>query len=66
MTPLFLTTEEVAQLTGYTIKRKQVEALRSMGVVFRVNPAGTPIVTRAAVEGHGAGEASKQKWQPAI
>ncbi|SCK29292.1 DUF4224 domain-containing protein [Vogesella sp. LIG4] len=64
---LFLTADEVATLTGRKLKSKQVEALRMMGVPFRVNACGRPVVTRSAVEGSAKKEvAAKPKWQPAI
>ncbi|MCG9063905.1 DUF4224 domain-containing protein [Laribacter hongkongensis] len=63
--PLFLTTEEVALLTGRKFKSKQIEALRQMLIPFRINANGRPIVTRAAIEGRQQKEiATTKKWQP--
>lgn len=64
--PLFLSAEELRELTGYAIKAKQIAQLRSMAVPFRVNGCGRPVVTRSAVEGSGKAskEAIKPAWQP--
>ncbi len=55
---LFLTPDEVAELcgirrgrNGFSRHELQVAQLRTMGVAFRINAAGRPIVTVAAVEG---------------
>lgn len=66
-TALFLTPEEITELTGRKHKSKQVEELRKMGVAFRINAVGRPVVTRVAVEGRAqkADEAAP-KWQPAV
>jgi hypothetical protein len=41
---MFLTKEELRELTGRTYGRRQILALVSMGVIFRVRPDGTPAV----------------------
>lgn len=67
--PLFLTADELRALTGYAIKARQIEQLRSMSIAFRVNGCGKPVVTRAAVEGSAHGtqqQAAPQAWQPAV
>jgi hypothetical protein len=46
---MFLSKSEVSTLTGRTWRKLQVEALRRMGLPFVVNPAGWPIVTKAAL-----------------
>lgn len=51
MSAIFLTKEEVAELTGLKIKRRQVEQLRKMGLPFWLNAANAPIVPRSAIEG---------------
>ena len=48
---LFLDDDEIRKLTGRAQKRRQIEALRQMGIPFWVNALGEPIVTTAAVEG---------------
>lgn len=65
---LFLTTEEVAELTGRIRHAQQIDALKKMHVPFRINAAGRPIVTRAAIIG---GQIEKPKpetkgWQPKV
>ena len=56
MGALFLTPEEVAELTDYKRHGKQVAALRQMGIPCTVNPAGRPIVARAVIEGAAKSE----------
>lgn len=48
MTP-WLTPDEVADLTGAKRRSTQCARLTSMGVPFRPNGAGRPLVERAAV-----------------
>lgn len=47
----FLEPEAVARLTGYRQKAKQIAQLREMGIPFRVNAAGHPIVATSAIDG---------------
>jgi hypothetical protein len=61
MSSTFLTREEVAELTGRKRKSLQIEALRHMKIPFFVNPIGTPVVARVAVEGHPTAVAVKPK-----
>lgn len=63
---LFLSQDEVRELTGYTIKAKQIDQLRRMGIPFLVNGAGRPVVTTAAVEGRKQQVPQTQGWSPAI
>lgn len=51
MNALFLTKEEICDLTGYKRHGKQCAALAKMGVPYRTNAAGRPIVVRAILEG---------------
>ena len=66
--PLFLSDDELAQLTGRKIRRLQIEALRLMGVPFRINLAGRPVVCRSALEGRPADYTAEPvtAWQPAV
>lgn len=65
--PLFLTEEEVATLTGRKRKAGQIHALKAMGIAFRVNALGKPVVTRSTVEGTAvADDPGKQRWVPAV
>lgn len=71
---LFLTCEEIAELTGIkkgkngkTRNQLQVEQLRLMGVAFFVNACGRPIVTHAAIEGNKQlAQEKSPTWKPAI
>lgn len=62
---MFLTAEELAELTGRKIKSKQIEALRRMGLPFHVNAVGKPVVSAAAIEGRKQPVAAAAPvWQP--
>ena len=50
---MFLTKEELQELTGRTRRDAQVAALRSMGIEHRIRPDGSPAVLRAHVEQAG-------------
>lgn len=65
--PLFLTADELRNLTGFALKNRQINQLRTMGIAFRVNGCGKPVVTRAAIEGSPSQQqASPQAWIPAV
>ncbi len=51
MSNMFLTQEELVELTGRKLKSKQIEQLRTMGVPLFVNAVNAPVVARAAIEG---------------
>ena len=66
----FLSEADIAHLTGIKRGRNgkaheqlQIEQLRTMGIAFRVNARGAPIVTWEAVNGNQ--KQSVTKWQPA-
>lgn len=73
MSTLFLTSEEVAILTGIKRGRAgksrnqlQCEHLRAVGIPFFPNAAGQPKVPRSYIEGTdltGPNE-TKKRWQP--
>lgn len=63
--PAFLDREEIAWLTGFHRKGRQIEQLRRMGVAFFINGSGRPVVTRAAIEGR-ADVVSSRAWSPAL
>jgi hypothetical protein len=53
---MFLTPQELRELTGYSTARKQQEALAAMRYRFDVRPAdGRPMLLRAAVEARQLG-----------
>lgn len=56
---MFLTNENLFELTGRKTKSKQIEALLRMRLPFWINAIGRPVVTIAAVEGRN--EAPKEK-----
>ena len=63
----FLSSDELAILTGRKRARAQIDALRRMGVPYWVNAAGRPVVARAAVEGHRATQMDlAATWSPAV
>ncbi|QYF95599.1 DUF4224 domain-containing protein [Massilia sp. PAMC28688] len=51
MSDLFLTRDEVAELTGWKTKTKQIQHLRTLGMRFWINGQGLPVVPRSAIEG---------------
>lgn len=61
---MFLSADQVEELTGRKLKRLQIEQLRKMGIPFFVNAAGRPIVTRTAIEGREQAPTTK-KYIPA-
>jgi hypothetical protein len=61
----FLDAGEVERLTARKNKSKQIQQLRIMGVVFRVNATGHPVVTRSAIEG-GKEPPQQKKWTPNV
>ena len=62
---LFLTTEELAELTGYRVARYQIAWLRNRGWRFETNHAGAPRVARAHFERKMVGEAVTAEPGPA-
>lgn len=68
MSPLFLSQDELATLTGRKLKSLQIDWLRNEGIPFRVNAVGHAVVTRGAVEGKkdSAVEQPAQRWMPRV
>ncbi len=62
---IFLEKEDLAKLTGRKIKSLQIKVLRKMGLPFRVNACGEPVVTVAAVEGRRDAPAPAT-WSPTL
>ncbi|MFJ1257879.1 DUF4224 domain-containing protein [Cupriavidus sp. CuC1] len=61
---MFLTNDEIRELTKRTHRRTQVEALRTLGIEHRVRADGSIVVLRAHIEavfGVSAPVARKQK-----
>lgn len=72
MSDTFLSTEEVAELTGVRVGRNgktreqlQIEWLRTSGIPFWTNARGRPIIARAAIEGKPSAEQPRKKTVPA-
>lgn len=64
---LFLSDAELARLTGFKIKSKQIDWLRAEGMPFRISATGHPVVTRSAVEGRQESvTAGDVGWTPAL
>ena len=66
MSTLFLEDDELAKLTGYKFKSKQIEWLKAAAIPFRVNATGHPVVTRGAIEGRKEEPAQPQRWAPRV
>jgi hypothetical protein len=62
---MFLNPDELALLTGFRRKGRQVEQLRRMGVAFYVNGCGRPVVARTVIEGRTE-SASPVVWTPSM
>jgi hypothetical protein len=65
---LFLTAEELRELTGFALKSRQMEQLRSMGIPFFINGCDRPVVTRFSIVGETNQKPLPQKieWKPAM
>lgn len=65
---IFLTKDQVIQLTGRRSPRKQIEALRSMTIPFFVNSQGRPIIALTTIIGNKKGDQNfkKEKWAPGL
>lgn len=48
---IFVDDEDMVKLTGFRSRSRQIQQLRSMGVPFRINGAGNPMVAVSAIEG---------------
>lgn len=64
---LFLTDEQLRQLTGRRHKSRQIEWLKSEGIPFRVNATGHAVVTRGVIEGRKENqEQTPRRWMPRV
>ena len=64
---MFLTSEEVFDLTHKRNRRAQICALRGMGIEYRVRPDGTVAVLRSHLEKLlGAGDSNNGRIKPEI
>jgi hypothetical protein len=70
---MFLTSAEIAELTGIargrhgqTREQLQAAQLREMGVAFRINAKGRPVITWDAVNGLSAKAEPSNVWRSNI
>lgn len=61
---MFLTADELADLTGYRQPARQVEQLRRQRIPFHLNRAGHPKVARAILEGRKEAAPKESTWSP--
>ena len=61
---LFLTKDELIDLTGYRQSAKQSAHLKSQRIPFHVNRAGHPRVARAVLEGRKVADKTAKTWSP--
>ena len=60
---MFLSSQDISELTGRKTKSKQIEALLRMGLPFWVNAIGKPVVTLTALEGR-RDQPQEKAWIP--
>lgn len=65
---MFLTAEEIKELTKRTQHRAQVQALRALGITHKIRADGSPLVLRSHIEkelgGLPGGHAATKDFQP--
>jgi len=44
-----LSSDEIREVTGYKLSKKQIDALILMDIPFKIRPDGTPFVARAII-----------------
>jgi len=60
---MFLSSQDITELTGRKTKSRQIEALLRMGLPFWVNAIGKPVVTLTALEGRRE-QPQEKPWTP--
>jgi hypothetical protein len=60
---IHLSDEELREVTGYTHRGKQAEALRSMKVPFLINPRGRILVVREKYTGQKPVKKTAPNWE---
>jgi Domain of unknown function (DUF4224) len=63
---LFLDPQDIVILTGRKTKTSQVDALRTMGILFYINACGRPVVPKSAIDGSGTITQLDEQWIPAV
>ena len=61
---MFLSEQEMIDLTGYKQASKQVAHLKLQRIAFHTNRAGHPRVARAILEGRKVVEKTAKSWSP--
>jgi len=62
-----LSPDELTEITGKTRKSSQIDALRQLGIPFKIRPDGTPLVLRAAMEAAlGYAQTNSRPPSPAV
>ena len=67
--PLFLTDEEMHELTGYERKAKQIEALKANAIPYTLTGQGKPRVCRSVIDGSRPKKAQQKpqkEWSPTL
>jgi hypothetical protein len=64
MSDLFLSNDEMVNLTGYRQASKQVAHLKAQKIPFHTNCAGHPRVARAVLEGRKVVDSTPKTWSP--
>lgn len=64
MQPMFLTHEEVCDLTGARTKAGQIETLKRNGIRHTVKRNGWPSVTTAAIIQDQSAPTEQRGWKP--
>jgi hypothetical protein len=61
---MFMSHEELIELTGYKLASKQAEMLKRQRIPFHTNKCGHPKVAKATLEGRKAEEKKTETWSP--
>ncbi len=61
---MFLSEQELIDLTGYRQASKQAAHLKAQRIPFHTNRAGHPRVARAVLEGRKVVEKTAKSWSP--
>lgn len=63
---MFLTADELVELTGAKQRRTQIRVLKANGIPFTLKLSGWPSVARCAIEGRSKHEHPRPKktWSP--
>lgn len=66
-TPLFLSDQELIELTGRHFKSLQIKQLKRMLIPFHINALGKPVVARAIFAGaQNPASVQETRWEPRL